>query len=289
MLPRMEFGISTQFHRKQQVTVDMLESLRKSGYKHIELFCNRPHLDFHDRNLLRAIGRWFEENEMPPPSIHLPFLDGAGSDRRWISALEPERRDRAAAIDQIKRSLELADRVSPEYVVMHLGNPGQAFNPVMFEYAYAAIFQIRQFSGVRVMLENIPNEISTIERMQELKTVSELSDVGICYDSGHGHLQGVTGNLDFVDATHIHDNHGETDDHLWPFDGEIDWPAFIEQLVVAKYAGHFMFEARGQDGDDLSKGHDVQSRLRDMWDEANGSIEEFRLRHRLATKDIGER
>jgi sugar phosphate isomerase/epimerase len=278
MLASMQFGISTQFYRKQRVTVDLLELLRKAGYSRIELFCNRPHFDFHDRHLLRAIGRWFEENALPAPSIHLPFLEGEGSERRWITPLDPERRFRESAIDEMKRCLELADRVRPEYVVMHLGNPGDSFNPVAFEYAYAAIFQIQRFSGVDLMVENIPNEISTIERIQEFKSVSQLPQIGICYDSGHGHLQGVTGDLDFIAATHIHDNHGDRDEHLWPFEGKIDWPAFIEKLVLAKYAGNFVFEARG---DSLEKGDEVRRRLEDLWDEAQDSIEEFRLKYKL--------
>jgi sugar phosphate isomerase/epimerase len=280
MLARMEFGISTQVQRKQTVSVDVLESIRKAGYERIELFCNRPHLNFHDRNVVRAIGRWFEENALPPPSIHLPFFEDDGMQRRWISPLDPERRHRESAIDEIKRCLELTDRVSPEYVVMHLGNPGQAFNPVAFEYAYAAISEIRRFSGVRIMAENIPNELSTIERIRELQSVAKLSDLGICYDSGHGHLQGVTGDLDFAGATHIHDNHGERDEHLWPFEGTIDWPAFMERLVVSRYSGNLIFEARGEL---ISDGNNCRSRLRDLWDEANSSIEEFRLKYRLAS------
>ena len=278
---RMDFGISTQFYRKAQVNVDLLESLRRAGYRRIELFCNRPHLDFHYRALLRAIGRWFDENELPAPSLHIPFFEGEGTQRRWLSPLDAERRFRHEALDEIKRCLEFSDFLAPEYVVMHLGNPGQAFNPVMFEYAYAAIFNIRKHSGVRVMAENIPNEISTIERLQELKSVAELSDLGICYDSGHGHLQGITGDLGFVGTTHIHDNHGERDDHLWPFEGSIDWPGFVERLVLAGYDGNFIFEARG---DDIQKGAEVRSRLRDMWDEAQNSIEEFRLRYRIPAR-----
>jgi sugar phosphate isomerase/epimerase len=185
-------------------------------------------------------------------------------------------------LDELKRCLELADYVRPEYVVMHLGNPGESFNPLQFEHAFAAIFQIRQFSGVQVMVENIPNEISTIERIQEFRRVSELPDIGICYDSGHGHLQHVTGGLEFVAATHIHDNNGERDEHLWPFDGKIEWPAFIEKLVIAKYPGYFIFEARGSD---LQHGANVRSRLRDLWDEANDSIEEFRLKYKLETHE----
>src|SRR6266566_1192116 len=101
----MEFGISTQIHRGQAITVDLLESLRKAGYERIELFANRPHLDFHNRPLLRAIGRWFKENELPAPSMHLPFIENIGSlPKTWISVLEPEPRLREAAMDQIKRA-----------------------------------------------------------------------------------------------------------------------------------------------------------------------------------------
>src|SRR5436309_2281645 len=115
----MHFGISTQIYRRQAVTVDLLESIRKAGYQHFELFCNRPHLDFHSRTLLRSIGRWFQENSLPSPSLHLPFIEDAGRAQRvWLSVLEPERRHREAALDEIKRSLELADYVGLSYVVM---------------------------------------------------------------------------------------------------------------------------------------------------------------------------
>src|SRR6185369_7616473 len=144
----MQFGISTQIRRAETVTVDLLESLRRTGYEHFELFCNRPHLDFHNRNLMRAIGRWFQENALPAPSLHLPFVENVSpKDRIWISVTAPEQRNREAAIDEIKRSLEIADQIELAYVVLHIGNPYEAFNPVAFEHAYAAIRQIRAFSG----------------------------------------------------------------------------------------------------------------------------------------------
>ncbi len=275
----MEFGISTQIHRSRSVTVDLLESIRKAGYVRIELFANRPHLDFHNRALLRSIGRWFTENALAAPSLHLPFIEHAGPlEKIWISVLDPERRLREAAMDEIKRALELADHVALSYVVMHLGNPKDVFSPVAFDYAYAAISQIHAFAGVEVMIENIPNEISTIERIEEFKRVSDLQGLGICYDTGHGYLQGITGGFEYARTTHVHDNHGEKDEHLWPFEGSLVWPALIDKFVVAKYQGPFIFETRG---DDLSKGGDVKSRLEELWYEAQHSIEEFRLKYRL--------
>jgi sugar phosphate isomerase/epimerase len=277
----MEFGISTQIYRGQPVTVDLLESIRKAGYNRFELFCNRPHMDFHNRNLLRAIGRWFQENALPAPSLHLPFVENVGPAQRiWISVLEPERRHREAALDEIKRSLELADYTQLDYVVMHLGNPKDKFTPVAFEYAYAAIVQIRAFAGAKIMLENIPNEISTLERIEEFKRVSESSDIGICYDVGHGHIQGIGSGFEDIHTTHIHDNNGEKDEHLWPFEGTLNWSALIEKFVLANYKGPFMFEARGEN---LGKGREVRERLEELWYEAQSSIEEYRLKYGLET------
>ncbi len=283
----MEFGISTQIYLRQAVSIDMLESLRKAGFQRFELFCNRPHLDFHDRNLLRSIGRWFDETALPPPSVHLPFIENVGPGQSvWISVLHPERRHRESAMDEIKRSLELSDLVSLSYAVMHLGNPGETFTPAAFDFAYSAVAQIRAFAGVQVMIENIPNGISTIERIQEFKTAAQAPDIGICYDTGHGHLQGVTKGFESIQTTHVHDNDGATDEHLWPFEGAVDWPALIEKLVVAKYGGPFVFETRGED---LRKTGEVQSRLRDLWDEAKHSIEEYRLKHKIGHDEGIER
>jgi sugar phosphate isomerase/epimerase len=275
----MNFGISTQIHRGKALTVDVLESIRKAGYERIEIFANRPHLDFHNRSLLRSIGRWFDENALPAPSLHLPFIEHVGpSQKVWISVLESERRLREAAMDEIKRALELNDHVQLAYVVMHLGNPNDAFNFVAFEYAYSAISQIRTFAGVDVMIENIPNEISTIERIQEFQKVAGLEGIGICYDTGHGHLQQIAGGFEHARTTHVHDNHGEKDEHLWPFEGTLDWPRLIEKLVIGKYEGPFIFECRGGE---LSKGHEAKERLEELWWEATSSIEEYRLKYKL--------
>src|SRR5262249_35019043 len=153
------------------------------------------------------------------------------------------------------------------------------FNPLAFEYAYAAISQIRSFADVQVMIENIPNEISTMERIEEFKRVSQLMDIGVCYDTGHGHLQEIEPSFENIQTTHVHDNNGEKDEHLWPFEGTLDWPALVEKLVVAKYEGPFVFEARGEE---IAKGAEVRSRLQDLWGEAQNSIEEYRLKYKIA-------
>ena len=105
----MEFGISTQIFRGQSVSVDLLESIRKAGYRRIELFANRPHFDFHDRALLRAIGRWFTENDLPAPSLHLPFIENVSL---ISSDLKP-----GEAGDVVQFTLELEYQVPPKSAI----------------------------------------------------------------------------------------------------------------------------------------------------------------------------
>ena len=39
---------------------------------------------------------------------------------------------------------------------------------------------------------------------------------------------------DRIVSMHVHDNHGTKDEHLWPGDGTIDWPAVREALQAAE-------------------------------------------------------
>jgi len=37
-----------------------------------------------------------------------------------------------------------------------------------------------------------------------------------------------------IASVHVHDNHGMKDEHLWPGDGTIDWPATTTALKALK-------------------------------------------------------
>jgi sugar phosphate isomerase/epimerase len=65
--------------------------------------------------------------------------------------------------------------------------------------------------------------------------LGHLNHVGVCLDVGHAHMTvGVSGAISTlggrIASTHIHDNHGVKDEHLWPGEGSIDWPATMNAL-----------------------------------------------------------
>jgi sugar phosphate isomerase/epimerase len=63
------------------------------------------------------------------------------------------------------------------------------------------------------------------------------------FDIGHAHLsdfpvverieKGFAPLRELVASVHLHDNHGEKDEHLPPYDGTIDWPEAIKTLQSA--------------------------------------------------------
>ena len=161
--------------------------------------------------------------------------------------------ERQRALDAIKRCLELGDVLRLTFVVLHLGEPGQEFNPVVFDHAYAAIATIQSFAGARVLLETLSNDIATFPRILEFKTAAQIPNLGICYDTGHGEMDGS------ADAIHLNDNDGSGDNHLWPFDGTRNWPAFVERIVSESFDGPMILEGRD---DRLDKASDSRSRLR---------------------------
>jgi hypothetical protein len=263
--------------------VDLLERMRLMEFRLLEIHANRVDFDFHDKSLIRGVARWFEENEMPAPSLHLPFEENwQTGEKRPLSVLDPELRRREYVMDEIKRCLVLGERLALAHVVLHLGVAGQEFNPVMFDYAYAAVATIERFAGVRVLIENLANDISTVARLREFKTVSGLQSVGICYDTGHAHLEKdkvLPDVLDDIQAIHIDDNDGRADNHAWPFEGTTNWPRFAEQLVVSGFAFPLILEP---DDERLERAKDCRSRLIELLQEAAVSLEEFRLKHKLS-------
>ncbi|MBQ4252952.1 MAG: sugar phosphate isomerase/epimerase [Erysipelotrichaceae bacterium] len=80
------------------------------------------------------------------------------------------------------------------------------------------------------------------------ENLKHYDNLGICFDAGHDHKNGET--FDFerfrgrITCVHLHDNFGEHDSHLLPFDGNISWPRVIKQLREADYQGPVTLELK---------------------------------------------
>ncbi len=89
--------------------------------------------------------------------------------------------------------------------------------------------------GVRLLVENLISEATTPSHLITILEMGHLPNVGVCLDLGHAHMtvgvaQAIATLGDRIVSVHTHDNHGMKDEHLWPGDGTIDWPATVKAL-----------------------------------------------------------
>ena len=97
-----------------------------------------------------------------------------------VNVASTDRASRIEAMDEIKRALELAEQIPFRFLVQHLGVSGESFDDRKFEAAMTSVEHLRAFAkplGVRVLVENIPNELSTPERLVEFIRAAHFEDV----------------------------------------------------------------------------------------------------------------
>ncbi len=258
----MRKAISTFVFVKSRLHSGMLDKLAHAGAEAIEIFAARGHFDYTDRPQVREIANWFRHNGVPLNSLHAPMY----SDYEWgrtgtppINIVDRDKGRRVDSMDEIKRSLEVAEQVPFRFLVQHLGTGGEAFDEHQLEWALSSVEHLHAFAkplGVSVLLENIPNEIATPDRIIQLIDTLHVPDLGVCFDFGHAHVMSSVAEAfarlrPHIRSTHVHDNHKDKDAHLFPGEGSIDWKEAMELLRCAPHVPPVLMEIEGEGRKDI--------------------------------------
>src|SRR5450755_246915 len=190
-------AISTCVYVKERLHPGLLDGLVRGGAQAIEIFAARQHLDYANRKQhVREIADWFSGSNIPLNSVHSPLyadFEWGGSGGPPVNIAAADRAQRVEAMDEIKRALEIAEQIPFRFLIQHIGISNESFDERKFEAAMTSVEHLRAFAkplGVRVLLENIPNELSTPERLVEFIHTAHFDDVGVCFDVGHAHIMG---------------------------------------------------------------------------------------------------
>jgi sugar phosphate isomerase/epimerase len=247
-------AISTYIYVKERLHPGLLDKLASGGAQAIEIFGARQHLDYANRKQhVREIADWFRTSAVPLHSVHAPLY----ADYEWgrtgaapINIASTERAARIEAMDEIKRAIELAEHIPFRFLIQHVGLPNEAYDERKFEAAMTSIEHLRAFAkplGVRLLVENIPNDLSTPDRLVEFIRTTHFDDMGVCFDTGHAHIMGDVPSAfatlkPYIHSTHVHDNQKDRDSHLWPGAGTIDWKQTLELLTTAPHRPPLLLE-----------------------------------------------
>jgi len=271
-------AISTYIHIRERLQAGILQRLAEGGVAAIEIFASRSHFDYTSPQHVREIASWFADRpDVALRSMHAPmYAEGEWGrfDSPPLNIAGVERKDRVEAMDEIKRAIEVAETIPFRYLVLHIGLGGERTSERKVEGALSSIEHLRAFArplGVQLLLENIPNELTTPERLAETIRILHFDDLGVCLDVGHAHLEpGVEQTIEtlkpHVCSVHVHDNQGMKDDHLWPGEGTIDWERTVEQLRGAPQAPALVLELAGDPAGDPAFGKTVAPRVQAAWE-----------------------
>jgi sugar phosphate isomerase/epimerase len=236
--------ISTHVFLRQRLHPGLLETLAKGGAQAIEIFAARQHFDYTSKPHVKEIALWFAANPVEPFSMHMPMFsdtDMGRSGAPGVNVVHPEKARRIDAMDEVKRALETAEEMPLRYLILHLGQREDRWSPRTLEHAMTAIEHLQAFArplGVKLLLENIENEVTESPNLVETIRIGHFKDVGVCLDVGHASLSGgisaaIAELKPLIRTAHIHDNHGQKDEHLWPGDGVIPCAETMKDLRTA--------------------------------------------------------
>ncbi|HLJ23195.1 MAG TPA: sugar phosphate isomerase/epimerase family protein [Candidatus Acidoferrales bacterium] len=238
----MQRVLSTYLFVNKKLTAGFLGEAAGAGVSAIELFCSRGHFDYRSAESAQELASWLSGNNLSLHSIHSPTTRDFHLSRESgapLSICDPERLRRQDAVDEIKRALDLVEHVPFRYCVQHVARHRDLPDDRKWDAAFSSLEHLSLFArhrGVTIAIENTPGEMATPINLKNFLEQTRLSSVKLCFDAGHAHLEGggvaeqLAAVRDLLGTTHLHDNRGERDDHLLPYEGTIDWSATLAAL-----------------------------------------------------------
>ena len=218
-----------------------LEFIEDLGLEYAEIVHQYPH-DKVDVETLESFNLKY--------SVHSPFMD--------VNIASVQEKSRHNSIEQIKESIDLANKINAEAVVVH---PGLApflankyFLDRVYEFADESIKELGEYgkdSGVLTTIENMPTFDGMIYKdLNDLNDLLDSLDMSMTLDIGHANHVGYAPDemiFDSIKHIHMHDNFGDDDAHLAFGEGSIDLKAIVNKLEEKNYDGIYIIEVNDYD------------------------------------------
>jgi sugar phosphate isomerase/epimerase len=245
----MQRILSTYLSVSRKLTPEFLAQVAENGFTALEIFCSRAHFDYSSKQEIEAIKGMLEHQKLQLASLHAPTSKDASAMRESgipLSVCEVERVRRIEAMDEFKRAIDVAEELPFSRMVLHMGGSREAADPRKRDAAFSTLEHLvlhAKHVGVTLCVENTTSEMGQPEYLRAFVDETRLTGLRFNFDIGHAHLsdgeeteriaKAFEPLRELVASVHLHDNHGEKDEHLPPYDGSIDWQNAISVLNSA--------------------------------------------------------
>jgi sugar phosphate isomerase/epimerase len=230
----------------RKLSPEILGQIASAGFQGIEIFCTRSHFEYSMKSEIRVMAGALDQQHLQLVSLHAPTSRDTSAMRESgmpLSICEVERVRRIEAMDELKRVIDVADDLPYSRLIVHMGGSREMAHPRKRHAAFSTLDHLilhAHHAGVTICLENTTSEMGHPTYLRAFVDETRLSGLRFNFDIGHAYLAELPETerieksfaplRDLVSSVHLHDNHGEKDEHLPPYDGTIDWPAAISLL-----------------------------------------------------------
>src|SRR5271157_571696 len=248
----MQRILSTYQFISRKLTPELLGQISAAGFQGVEIFASRGHFDYNSKTEARAMAGALSANHLFLSSLHAPTSRDLSATREGgtpLSICEVERVRRIEAMDELKRAIDVSEDLPYPRMVLHMGGPRETSDPRKRDAAFSSLEHLMlhaHHAGVVLSLENTTSEMGDPQYLRSFVDETRLTGLRFNFDIGHAHLadgpqdERIANSFapmrELIAGVHLHDNHGEKDEHLAPYDGTIDWPAAISLLKTVPAA-----------------------------------------------------
>ena len=240
----MQRILSTYLFVSKKLTPEFLALVHGAGFQAIELFASRGHFDYTVTQEVRGLTHILADNRLQLASLHAPTSRDFGPNREGgtpLSITEVERVRRIEAMDELKRAIDVAEDLPFSRMILHMGGHRDVADPRKRDAAFSSLEHLvlhAKHVGVTICVENTTSEMGNPSYLRTFVEETRLTGLRFNFDIGHAHLAdgpeeervatSFEAMREHIASAHIHDNLGDKDAHLPPYDGSIDWPAALK-------------------------------------------------------------
>ena len=279
----MQRLLSTYLFVSRKLTRELLGQIADAGFTGVEIFCSRAHFDYTSKTEARDIGAMLASLGLTLTSLHAPTsrdLSATRESGQPLSICEVERVRRIEAMDELKRALDVAEDLPFPRMIFHMGGTRETADPRKRDAAFSSLEHLilhARHVGVTICVENTTSEMGDPAYLRSFYDETRLTGLRFNFDIGHAFLadgpeeerveKGFAPLRELVVGAHIHDNHGEKDEHLTPYDGKIDWENAITVLKTAQVRDlPLLLELKEKTGPDAPGAQEQLAAASKAWD-----------------------
>ena len=245
----MKIGASTILHRDRPLNWTLFREFQQAGIESLELTDYHPDFSFTDLETFTALRLAMEDLSLHLNSlhIHLEIFDDYD-----LATLDSAQRDKT--LIAYRQAVDAMEALGGGILVTHhiqIPEPDDTLHSEKRSAFIDNLNTVAEYAAPREVsfaVENVPRGYTREPvRLVELMTDLGAPNVGVVIDTGHQNIVGDPVETlrtigEHLITLHLHDNHGEQDEHLLPGRGTVDWNGVVSALDEIEYPGVFMYE-----------------------------------------------